>query len=62
MSKVHAQLDLAGGAWTLTDLGSTNGIVVVEPEGTERLLEKGASVVLEGPFQLGHVEMRVELG
>ncbi|CAN5166715.1 hypothetical protein BH11ACT3_BH11ACT3_01120 [soil metagenome] len=57
LSKVHAQLDLTEGRWTITDVGSTNGVVVIEPDGAERLLESGTSAVVEGRFQLGRVEM-----
>jgi RNA polymerase subunit RPABC4/transcription elongation factor Spt4 len=34
ISHSHAELDLGGGRWTVTDLGSTNGTYVGRPDGT----------------------------
>lgn len=59
LSKVHARLDLADGVWTITDLDATNGVVVIEPDGTENLLDPGASAPLTERFVLGKVAMRV---
>lgn len=59
LSKLHAVLELEDGRWTVTDLDSTNGVVVIEADGSERLLEPGGSApVLQG-FVLGKVGMRV---
>lgn len=59
LSKNHARLDLSDGVWTITDLNSTNGVIVVEPDGTERLLDPGASAVISDRFELGTVGMRL---
>lgn len=59
LSKSHARLDLREGVWTVTDLDSTNGVVVVEPDGTETLLPAGGSARVLGRFVLGKVGMRL---
>jgi hypothetical protein len=59
LSKVHARLELAAGVWTITDLHATNGVIVIEADGTEQLLDPGASAPLHGRFVLGKVAMRV---
>lgn len=59
LSKEHARLDLAGGVWTVTDLHATNGVIVLAPDGSERLLEPGASAEIVGGFVLGKVAMRI---
>ena len=45
--------------WRLTDLHATNGVVVVEENGTETLLDPGESVTGNGRFILGEVGMHV---
>lgn len=59
LSKTHARLELADGAWTVIDLDSTNGVIVVAVDGTEDLLEKGGSGVILDRFVLGKVALRV---
>lgn len=59
LSKVHARLELAAGVWTITDLHATNGVIVIDADGTEQLLDPGASAPLHGRFVLGKVAMRV---
>ena len=59
LSKTHARLELADGAWTVIDLDSTNGVIVVAADGTEDLLEKGGSGVILDRFVLGKVGLRV---
>jgi len=54
LSKVHARLDRVGEYWTVTDLGSTNGVSVIE-SGRERLLPSGGSEPVRGRFLLGEV-------
>lgn len=61
LSKVHARLDLADGVWTVTDLNATNGVIVVAADGTEELLDPGASAVVAERFVLGKVGMRIAL-
>ncbi len=57
VSKVHARLDLTKGKWVITDLNSTNGVITVAPDGTERLLEPGEAANLDHAFILGKVTM-----
>lgn len=59
LSKTHARLVVNGDEWRLTDLHSTNGVVVVAEDGTETLLDAGESVVGKGRFVLGDVGMHV---
>jgi hypothetical protein len=60
LSKVHARLDLQGEDWRIIDLRSTNGVVVLDPDGAEHPLDAGSAVLLGGrPFVLGRVAMRV---
>ncbi|WNM26922.1 DUF5684 domain-containing protein [Demequina capsici] len=59
LSKVHARLDLADGQWTITDLNSTNGVMLVAVDGTETLLDAGATASAQGRFVLGEVGMHL---
>lgn len=59
LSKTHARLVVQGDEWRLTDLDSTNGVVVVADDGAETLLEPGESVIGAGRFVLGEVGMHV---
>lgn len=59
LSKTHARLDLQGEEWRLTDLHSTNGVVLVADDGTETLLDPGESVMGTGRFILGEVALQV---
>jgi hypothetical protein len=59
LSKLHARLDLVDGAWSITDLNSTNGVLLVHDDGTERLLDPGTSAEVHGRFVLGKVGMSI---
>lgn len=59
LSKTHARLVVQGDEWRLTDLRSTNGVVVVADDGAETLLDPGESVIGAGRFILGEVGMHV---
>ena len=59
LSKLHARLDLVDDQWTITDLNSTNGVVLVSEDGTETIAEPGASVPVTGRFLLGNVGMSI---
>ncbi|MDF2492122.1 MAG: hypothetical protein K0Q58_700 [Microbacterium sp.] len=53
VSKHHARLEWDGQVWTITDLGSTNGVAVVAADGAEQTLPaEGAASVIER-FVLG---------
>ncbi len=59
LSKAHARLTFGNGQWTITDLKSTNGVMVVAADGAENYLEPAASAVVQGRFVLGDVGMSV---
>ena len=59
LSKVHARLDREGEVWTITDLGSTNGVVLGEGD-EERTLGANESAVVAGRFVLGELGLRIE--
>jgi hypothetical protein len=61
LSKVHARLDRVGDDWRIIDLGSTNGVLVLEEDGAELVVSAGADAVLAGRrFVLGRVAMRLQ--
>ncbi len=59
VSKTHALLRRHGETWTIADLDSTNGVVVVDGSGAERELAPGASLALESVFLLGDAQVRM---
>lgn len=59
LSKVHARLDLEDGVWKITDLNSTNGVLLVAEDGTETLVDPGNAVEVKGSFVLGKVAMSI---
>ena len=61
VSKSHARIELSNGVWTITDLHSTNGIVLIDGEGDERELVAGASALLTERFLLGELAARIFL-
>ncbi len=60
LSKTHARLELRDGTWWVTDLGSTNGVVVPDAGGAERMLVPGQAAVVTGRVRLGDVGMVLE--
>ncbi|KQX05454.1 MULTISPECIES: DUF5684 domain-containing protein [unclassified Leifsonia] len=59
LSKTHARLILDDGEWTVTDLGSTNGVLLYDEHGGEVLVDPGVAVSVADGFVLGKVSMRV---
>ncbi|MET1015188.1 MAG: FHA domain-containing protein, partial [Leifsonia flava] len=59
LSKTHARLILDDGEWTVTDLGSTNGVLLYDEHGGEILVDPGVAVSVADGFVLGKVAMRV---
>jgi hypothetical protein len=59
LSKLHARLDLTDGSWVITDLNSTNGVLLVVEDGSEQLIDPGASADVRGRFILGKVGMAI---
>ncbi|MFS0706348.1 FHA domain-containing protein, partial [Cellulomonas sp. 179-A 9B4 NHS] len=60
LSKMHARLELRDGTWWVTDLGSTNGVVVADAGGAERMLVPGEAALVAGRVRLGDVGMVLE--
>jgi len=59
MSKTHARLELHGDEWTIIDLDSTNGVVLMGEDGTERDATPFVAERLTERFLLGDAELRV---
>ncbi|MEH3088987.1 MAG: DUF5684 domain-containing protein [Microbacterium arborescens] len=60
VSKTHARLELRSGLWHITDLHSTNGVVLTNFLGTEIELEPGSDAPAGERFLLGDAEVRIE--
>jgi pSer/pThr/pTyr-binding forkhead associated (FHA) protein len=58
VSKTHALLRRRADAWMIADLGSTNGVVVVDGE-TEIEVAPGADHEVQERFLLGDAELRL---
>ena len=59
VSKTHARLELRGDSWFVTDLESTNGVVLVTLMGTEIDAEPGVELAAGERFFLGDAEVRL---
>jgi len=59
MSKTHARLQLTGGEWFITDLHSTNGVVLMEASGDETEVVPGQSQPLTDSFKLGQLTLGI---
>ncbi|MDY0829884.1 FHA domain-containing protein [Microbacterium sp. BG28] len=53
VSKEHARLVWDGTAWTITDLGSTNGVSLLDASGAEQAVAAGGSAPVTDRFVLG---------
>ena len=62
LSRTHAQLDLVGGEWRVTDLGSTNGVLVTDVHGGQKKAEPGNPTPVRGFVAFGSVEARLVAG
>ncbi|KQM82143.1 DUF5684 domain-containing protein [Agromyces sp. Leaf222] len=60
LSKTHAVLSLHGEQWSITDLDSTNGVLVPDWEGIDRLLDPGVPTPVPDRFVLGTLSVRIE--
>ncbi|SFR68207.1 FHA domain-containing protein [Agromyces sp. CF514] len=60
LSKTHAVLRLEGEAWSITDLASTNGVLVADEMGVDRLLDAGVPTPVPDRFVLGTLAVRIE--
>lgn len=61
VSKLHARLELVDGAWSIVDLNSTNGVVLIDEAGTENELTEGVTTPLTERFLLGELPCRIQL-
>ena len=59
MSKTHARLERQGDSWTIVDLYSTNGVILVAEDGSERDAVPGLPERLGERFLLGDAELRI---
>lgn len=59
VSKTHARLQLHADGWQLTDLHSTNGVLLPTVLGTEVEIEPGSTVPAGERFLLGDAELRL---
>jgi hypothetical protein len=59
VSKTHARLELRGDSWFVTDLGSTNGVLLVTLMGTEIDAAPGIELAAGERFFLGDAEVRL---
>lgn len=60
ISKTHALLELRSDVWHITDLHSTNGVVLTGFMGAEIELEPGSDAPAGERFLLGDAELRIE--
>lgn len=59
LSKTHARLRFDGGRWSIEDLSSTNGTVLLGSAGNEQLVSAGWPVPATERFLLGTLEVRL---
>ena len=59
MSKTHARLHLTADGWSITDLDSTNGVVLISPDGAETELVPNQPEPVTETFLLGDAELRL---
>lgn len=62
VSKMHARLRFDGGAWTIEDLGSTNGVVLLQDGGGEQVIPPHTPVPAEPRMLLGTLLVRLQDG
>ncbi|WDG18490.1 FHA domain-containing protein [Microbacterium sp. Clip185] len=59
VSKEHARLVWDGAAWTITDLGSTNGVSLLDASGAEQAVAAGGSAPVTDRFVLGDAVVQI---
>jgi hypothetical protein len=62
VSATHAVLEFVGGEWHVTDLGSTNGVWLIGPDGGETELGAKNRARVTPQFVLGELGVRVAQG
>lgn len=60
VSKTHARLERRGEVWRIVDLGSTNGILLPSPLGTNVEVEPGGAAEVAERFLLGDAALRLQ--
>ena len=60
VSKTHARLERRGDAWHITDLGSTNGVLLPSLLGTDIEVEPGTDAEVSERFLLGDAALRLQ--
>ncbi|MFF2388766.1 DUF5684 domain-containing protein [Agromyces sp. NPDC058104] len=60
LSKTHAVLRLDGEQWSVTDLDSTNGVMVPDAGGVDRLIDPGVPTPVAGRLVLGTLAVALE--
>jgi hypothetical protein len=56
VSKTHARMELTEGGWTIVDLDSTNGVILIGEDGSEKDAAAGYPEPLTARFLLGDAE------
>jgi hypothetical protein len=59
MSKTHARLELHDDVWSIVDLDSTNGVILIRESGAETDAVPGVAEPLTERFLLGDAELRL---
>ncbi|MDQ1123589.1 FHA domain-containing protein [Microbacterium trichothecenolyticum] len=59
VSKQHARLDWAVTGWTITDLGSTNGVTLLHDDGRAERVRADAPTLATPRFRLGDAELEL---
>ena len=62
LSKNHARLSFDGSEWTIEDLGSTNGLVLIHDDGRETELPVGMAAKATRRMLLGTLEVKLRPG
>ncbi|MFE6964781.1 DUF5684 domain-containing protein [Agromyces sp. NPDC057679] len=60
LSKTHAVLRLDGEQWSVTDLDSTNGVMVPDAAGVDRLIDPGVPTPVAGRLVLGTLAVALQ--
>ncbi|MFF2277702.1 DUF5684 domain-containing protein [Agromyces sp. NPDC058126] len=60
LSKTHAVLRLDGEQWNVTDLDSTNGVMVPDAGGVDRLIDPGVPTPVAGRLVLGTLAVALQ--
>lgn len=59
VSKQHARLDWTVTGWTITDLGSTNGVTLVQDDGRSERVRPDTAALLTTRFRLGDAALEL---